>query len=79
MITFETLKFVREMTTHLVFCQISYFIKHYKMIAIDLSKLQVLNVDPKAIQQINFTGNLSGNNNNRVMFFIIEDEKKKEL
>ena len=47
------------------------------MIAIDLSKLQVLNVDPKAIQQINFTGNLSGNNNNRVMFFIIEDEKKK--
>ena len=49
------------------------------MIAIDLSKLQALNVDPKAIQQINFTGNLSGNNNNRVMFFIIEDEKKKEL
>ena len=32
--------------------------KYYKMIAIDLSKQQALDVDPKAIQQINFTGNL---------------------
>ena len=31
---------------------------YYKIIAIDLSKLQVLDADPKAIQQINFTGNL---------------------
>ena len=29
---------------------------------IDLSKQQVVDADPKAIQQINFTGNLSGNN-----------------
>ena len=28
------------------------------MIAIELSKQQALNADPKAIQQINFTGNL---------------------
>ena len=28
------------------------------MIAIDLSKQQVLGADPKAIQQISFTGNL---------------------
>ena len=28
------------------------------MIAIDLSKQQVLDVDPRAIQQINFTANL---------------------
>ena len=28
------------------------------MIAIDLSKEQTFDVDPKAIQQINFTGNL---------------------
>ena len=31
---------------------------YYKMIAIDLSKQQVLDADPKAIQQINFIGNL---------------------
>ena len=35
-----------------------YFKEHYKLIAIDLSKQQALNADPKAIQQINFTGNL---------------------
>ena len=28
------------------------------MIAIDLSKQQALDTDPKAMQQINFTGNL---------------------
>ena len=37
----------------------NYFNKYYKMIAIDLSKQQALDADPKAIQQINFTGNLS--------------------
>ena len=45
------------------------------MIAIDLSKQQALDVDPDAIQQFNFTGNLSGNNN-RVIFFIIEEAKE---
>ena len=29
----------------------------------DLSKQQALNGDPKAIQQINFTGNIIGKNN----------------
>ena len=31
----------------------SYFKDHYKMIAIDLSKQQALDADPRAIQQIN--------------------------
>ena len=44
----------------------SYFKDHYKMIAIDLSKQQALDADPRAIQQINFTANL-----NRVVFMII--------
>ena len=44
------------------------------MIAIDLSKQQALDADPKTIQQINFTGNLS-DSNNRLMFFIIEEAK----
>ena len=48
----------------------NYFKKHYKMIATGLSKQQALDADPKAIQQINFTGNLDGNNN-RLMLFII--------
>ena len=36
----------------------NYFKKYYKVIAIDLSKQQALDADPKAIQQINFNGNL---------------------
>ena len=37
----------------------NYFKKYYKTIAIDLSKPQALDVDPKAIKQINFAGNLN--------------------
>ena len=44
------------------------------MIAVDLSEQQALDADPKAIQQSNFTGILSGNNN-RFMFFSIEEAK----
>ena len=36
----------------------NYFNNFYKMISIDLSKQQGLDVDPKAIQQFNFTENL---------------------
>ena len=48
------------------------------MIALYLSKQQALDVDPKAIKQINFTGNLSGNNN-RLIFFITQEMKKKQF
>ena len=37
----------------------SYLKEHYKLIAIDLSQQQALDADLKAIQQINFTGNLA--------------------
>ena len=45
------------------------------MIAIDLSKQQALNADPKAIHQINFTANLD-RAGNITMFFIIEEAKE---
>ena len=48
------------------------------MIAIDLSKQQALDSDPKAIQQVTFTGRQSGNNN-KLMFFIIEEAKETTL
>ena len=54
----------------------SYFKDHYKMIAIDLSKQQVLDPGPRAIQQINFAANLEGNT---TMFFIIEEAKETVL
>ena len=55
-----------------------YFKIQYKLIAIDLSKQQKLNADPKAIQQINFAGNLTGGEG-ASMFFIIEEAKEKVL
>ena len=48
------------------------------MIAIDLSKQHAPDVDPKAIRQINFTGNLIGNNR-RLIFFIVEEAKETNL
>ena len=38
------------------------------MIAVDLSKLQALDADHKAIQQINFTANLDRAGNMRLYF-----------
>ena len=55
-----------------------YFKDHYKMIAIDLSKQQALDADPRAIQQINFTANLD-RAGNTTMFFIIEEAKETVL
>ena len=45
------------------------------MIAIDLSKQQALDTDPKAIQQIDFIASLD-RPGNTTMFFIIEEAKE---
>ena len=51
-----------------------YFKENYKMTAIDLSRQNELDADPRAIQQINFTANLDRDGNTTI-FFIIEEEK----
>ena len=48
------------------------------MIAVDLSKQQALDADPRAIQQINFTANLDRAGNTTV-YFILEEAKKTIL
>ena len=45
------------------------------MIAIDLSKQQALDADPKAIQQLNFTANLDRAENTRI-YFILKEAKE---
>ena len=55
-----------------------YFKDSYKMIAIDLSKQQALDADPRAIQQINFTANLDRAGNTKI-YFIIEEAKDTKL
>ena len=56
----------------------SYFMNTYKMIAVDLSKQQALDVDPRAIQQINFTANLDRAGSTRV-YFILEEAQETIL
>ena len=53
----------------------TYFKKYCKMIAVDLSKQQALDADPKAIQQINFTANSDRANNTKINF-ILEETKE---
>ena len=55
-----------------------YFANNYKMIAVDLSKQQALDADPRAIQQINFPANLDRAGNTRV-YFILEEAKETIL
>ena len=64
--------------TTVCFQDYSYFKKYYKSIAIDLSKLQKLDADPKAMQQINFAWNLN-RAEGATMFFIIEEWKEAVL
>ena len=45
------------------------------MIAVDLSKQQALDADPKAIHQINFAANLDRADNTR-FYFILEEAKE---
>ena len=57
-------------------CLLDYtYFKKYKMIAIDLSKQQVLDADPKAIQQINFTAKLDTPGRTRI-YFILEEARE---
>ena len=48
------------------------------MIAIDLSRQQAFDADPKATEHINFTGNLDQPNNAKILF-IIEEAKETIL
>ena len=68
----------REIYTSGCLLDYPYVKENYKLIAIVLSKQQALDADPKATQQIYFTGNLepAGNVN---IFFIIEKIKKNVL
>ena len=48
------------------------------MIAVDLSKQQALDADPRAIQQINFITNLDRAGNTRI-YFTLEESKETIL
>ena len=55
-----------------------YFKDNYKMIAIDLSKQQALDADPREIQHISFTANLDRAGETR-NFFILQEPQETAL
>ena len=55
----------------------AYFEKDYRLIAVDLSKQKALDADPKAIQQIIFTGEAP--NNTIRIYYILEQSKETIL
>ena len=57
------------------FLDYPYSKENYKMIAVDLSRQNKLDADPRAIQQINFTANLDRAGNTTI-FFITEEAKE---
>ena len=76
--TIKKLQLVKRMIIQLVATTYPYSNEHYKLIAIDLSKQQVLDADLKLIKQINFTRNLDWDGST-TMFFITEEMKETKL
>ena len=54
----------------------NYFDKHYKLVAVDLSKQKELDADPRAIQQIEFKYMLR---TNATIYWLLEKSKKTIL
>ena len=51
----------------------NYFDKHYKLVAVDLSKQKELNEDPRAFQQIEFKYMLETNS---TIYWVLEKSKE---
>ena len=53
--------------------------KHYRLIAVDLSKQKVLNADPRAIQQTVFQGVAGGADNTKIRLYTILEKSKETV
>ena len=55
--------------------------KKYRLVAADLSKQKALHTDPRAIQQIIFTGNIKSTvaNTRVIIYYILEQSKETTL
>ena len=60
-----------------MFTRLFLFQKNCKLVAIDLSKRKSFDADPKAMLQINFTGNMDRTVNTAVL--VILDEVKNNI
>ena len=65
----------RDYTVGCLLCD-NYFKNYYKMIELDLRKQQALDADPKAIQEINFNGNIE---QQETFFFSLLKKRKRHF
>ena len=56
-----------------MFIRFCLFWKNYRLNAVDLSKQKALDADPRAVQQVIFTGKASAN---IVVYYILEQSKE---
>ena len=68
------LKNIEKITGSLL--DFNYFLKHYKLIAVDLSKQKELDADPRAIQQIEYKYMLGTNS---TIYWVLEKFKETIL
>ena len=68
----EKLLLAKEILRNWLFIRLSFFKENYKTIALDLSKQQALDADPRSIPCINVIRNLD-RDGNTTMFFILEE------
>ena len=57
----------------------AYFKDNYRLLAVDLSKQNALDADPRAIQQIVFQGVAGGENNTKIKPYSIFEKSKKTI
>ena len=57
----------------------AYFKDNYRLIAVDLSKQNALDADPRAIQQLVFQGVVEGDNVTKIRLYTILEQSKEAI
>ena len=57
----------------------AYFKDNYRLIAVNLSKQETLDADPRAVQQIVFQGVVGGENNTKIRLYTILEKSKETI
>ena len=57
----------------------AYFKDNYRLIAVDLSRQESLDADPRAIQQIVFQGVVRGNVDTKIRLYTILEKSKETI
>ena len=57
----------------------AYFKDNYRLIAVDLSKQNALDADPRAIQQLVFQGVVEGDNVTKIRLYTILEQSKETI